>query len=523
MNTTETGNESRAIVHHDEAPFEDDLIINQSTPQSHKDTSQTTNKGTIDLSKSSALPKPTQPPPEDSSLIYAPNSIYNNSLFSDDNDTYATDFDGATETGDEVSIRSIAFSPNNNYIATGGDDKKITIYNSNTFDSIKEHRMKGAVLSMTYSPNGNVLAAGGDDERVSIYDGQSHELKYVIPIDGDAEAISFSPNGQYLAVGGTNEKISIYDTSNSNHNIVKTLSLSGWVLTFAFSPDGKYLALPVDKYIIVYDTQNYEKVREVFMDASIRSIAYSQNGKFLAIALSSDSHRVAVYDASTYKIVFDHPRGREVNTICYSPDSKYLAVGGDDKTVTVYDSLSHEVVKVHRMRRAVLATAFSPDSGSLAVGGYDEKVIIYDMATHKVTKELIPADVSNLIEFADNLDDATTKSGQTLTTKKSEYNDETRERVDADDVLIVPTKHNEGNQDNPMFDIELNPSQSTDMTKEVIVKSNNWFNCCGIRTMIRLWYESLNGRAQAYISLFLWGCLLIGILMSLVGIIYIIG
>jgi len=68
-------------------------------------------------------------------------------------------------------VHSVAFSPNDEYLASGGQDGTIKIWEVNTGRLLRTLRGHfGEVRSVDWSPNGQHLASGGDDLTARIWD-----------------------------------------------------------------------------------------------------------------------------------------------------------------------------------------------------------------------------------------------------------------------------------------------------------------------------------------------------------------
>ena len=64
----------------------------------------------------------------------------------------------------------------------------------------------------------------------------------------------------------------------------------------------------------------------------------------------------------------------------YSPDSRLLAAGGDDRIVRVYNAETGELLSSSRAHdRFITCMAFSPDGKLIATGSGDRTVKLWDV------------------------------------------------------------------------------------------------------------------------------------------------
>ena len=75
-------------------------------------------------------------------------------------------------TGHTAPVESVAFSPDGSRIVSGGDDRTLRLWNSDTGQQIGEPLTghTAAVLSVALSPDGKLIASGGDDRTLRLWD-----------------------------------------------------------------------------------------------------------------------------------------------------------------------------------------------------------------------------------------------------------------------------------------------------------------------------------------------------------------
>lgn len=188
---------------------------------------------------------------EDSAAISATAISHDGALLvagTDDGLIHTWDLATGTErlpplSGHEEHVETLAFSPDDGRLASGGRDRKLIVWDLDTRRPIDElGDSAGTVLAAAFSPDGKLLAWGGGDARVHLWDLETSRQASP-PLAGHATSvfdIAFAPSGEVLASASHDQSIVLWNLA--------TLEVSGTltghhdaVTGVRFSPEGSVL------------------------------------------------------------------------------------------------------------------------------------------------------------------------------------------------------------------------------------------------------------------------------------------
>jgi len=315
------------------------------------------------------------------------------------------------------------------YLAVVSKDKKIKIWNPQNWNK-KPKTLNPyfwpPLSTFAFSPDGKYLVTGSNDNTIRIWNPQNWKEKPKIPVKGFGYSLSiaFSPDSKYLAVKYS-RTIKIWNTQNWKEK-PKTLDYEYVTLdSTVFSPKDKkgnyYIVLASENRISMLDPQTVKGRLKTshHEDKGFRSIAFSPNGKYLATYEDSSwlsiNSEINICDLKTRelhkKILFRHGYQNEtfciyepsikVESIAFSPDSKYLVSGLNNGVITIWNTTTRKLQTLESHKENVNLIAFSPDSKYLASGSSDAGTIkIWDTKTWSLLKTLYHEYCLNSLVFS---------------------------------------------------------------------------------------------------------------------------
>ena len=334
-----------------------------------------------------------------------------------------------TTTGKEIArmayegaVSSLAFSPDGQYVASGGCDERnpsnrcskstTRVWETMTGSEIVRLTYHGEVSSVAFSPDGRYVVSGGCDQadRVGCVRGIGHVWEIAtgtevarMTYEDMVWSVAFSPDGKYVVSGGCDESDPTNRCTKGTARVweamtgkeIARMTHEGTVYSVAFSPDGKYVVSGgCDERKIsrrcskgtarLWETMTGKEIARLTYDGAVSSAAFSPDGRYVVSGGCSELDAIdvcergvaRVWEAMTGKEVTSMIHEDPVSSVAFSPDGNYVISGGDN-TARVWEAMTGKEIASTTHADTVWSVAFSPDGKHVVSGGGDGVVRVW--------------------------------------------------------------------------------------------------------------------------------------------------
>jgi WD40 repeat protein len=227
---------------------------------------------------------------------------------------------------DSIGVNAEQFSPDNQFVATGGADGVMRLWKVSTGDKIREFNLPPnqagqtvAVVSIAFSRDGKLIAAGGDDNVVHVFDAATgNAVQALTGHKSDVLAVAFSPDGKLLASAEGNPSDNLSVTTGDGDSpdfaihlwdvekgteIAQLTGHTNNVNSLAFSPDGKWLVSGSDdRSAVIWDLASGDAVRKITVHTGkVKLVGFSSNGS--TIVSASDAGELFTWPADYHSLI----------------------------------------------------------------------------------------------------------------------------------------------------------------------------------------------------------------------------
>ncbi|HEV2971973.1 MAG TPA: c-type cytochrome domain-containing protein [Pirellulales bacterium] len=303
----------------------------------------------------------------------------------------------------EATPRALAFSPDNLYLAVGGDNALVQTWSAeNGAPADTFSGQSGAVQSLAYAGAGAILAAA--DKSAVLWNAQAPwTLARTIGGPEDPKtlvdrviALDFSPDGKLLATGSgepsRSGELKLWNPTDGS--VVRTIpdAHSDTIFCVRFSPNGEQLAsCGADRFVKVWSTATGALVKPF----------EGHTHHVLGVAWQSDGKGLASCGADNVVKIWDVPSGeqrrtiegfgKEVTAISYVGGAQRVLTTSGDRTVRLHNTENGGNERNFGGASDFLySLAVTPDGKTVVAGGQDSILRVWSIENTQLIRQFEP-------------------------------------------------------------------------------------------------------------------------------------
>ncbi len=278
--------------------------------------------------------------------------------------------------GHEGSVNAVAFSPNSQFIASASVDNTIKLWSRDgtllrTFEGHDDFNR------VAFSADGSTLALASKDQTVQLWHWNGSKANLMVIFRGDNQkgasfnSVAFSPDNQLIAAGSEDATIKIWKRDGTLVNTLK--GHTGQVWGIAFSPNNQLIAsTSEDTTIKIWKRDGTLVTTLKDHSAPVRDVAFSPDGQRIVSASQDRTLKLWQVDGALLMTLRGH-RDR-VNTVDFSPDGKFIISGSADNSVRLWQPDNSLLKTLFGHKELVKSVDCSPD-GNLVVSGSEDSTV----------------------------------------------------------------------------------------------------------------------------------------------------
>ncbi|CAN1822634.1 Transcriptional corepressor LEUNIG [Linum perenne] len=272
------------------------------------------------------------------------------------------------------------FSSDGKLLATGGHDKKVTLWDTDSFtvnSTLEEHSQW--ITDVRFSPSMSRLATSSADKTVRVWDADNpgYSLRTFTGHSTTVMSVDFHPTKEDLICScDSNNEMRYWSIKNGSCAGVFKVS----AMKMRFQPrHGMFLAAAAENLVYILDVESQAcRLKLQGHKSTVNSVCWDPSGECLA-SVSDDLVRVwNIGTGSRGEYIHElSSSGNKFNTCAFHPTYSSVLIVGCYETLELWNMAENKTMTIQAHEKRVSALAVSGASGLVASASHDMLVKLW--------------------------------------------------------------------------------------------------------------------------------------------------
>ncbi|KAK5668436.1 hypothetical protein QVD99_005457 [Batrachochytrium dendrobatidis] len=291
-------------------------------------------------------------------------------------------------TAHDGEISCIAISRDGGLLATGGNDRKLILFNGNTCSQKAIIDTAGqSITCVAFNGSGDSVLSTSIDHSIKVWNTLTFRSKITFTGHSGKVCAARFTNSNRIVSGSHDRSIKIWDLVKG-YSIRTLFTLSSCNDLALLDSEGQIIISGhLDNNVRIWDARTGNNIREItgIHSGQVTSVEVSPNQhQFLT---TSRDHTLQLLDVRTYTPIATYADGyyrvgMNWARSCFSPDGSFISSGSADGTVFFWDIASKKMVQSNKEHKsAVCGVVWHPQGGSAVYSASDKDKCVVQWGT----------------------------------------------------------------------------------------------------------------------------------------------